>query len=106
MPYPQNKHYQAGYDTAHKFVGAKGRPIIPDTGTTVDAFLKQFPEYYSSSSYPHTRKEFNESLSLFRKGLKAGVKASRRSNPSLPKGKFIPCKAVKINSNGSVSVRL
>jgi hypothetical protein len=29
-----------------------------------------------------------------------------RDNPSLPKGKFIPCKAVKINSNGSVSVRL
>lgn len=28
------------------------------------------------------------------------------TNPGVPKGKFIPCKAVKINSNGSVSVRL
>ena len=33
-------------------------------------------------------------------------KSSKKTNPSLPKGKFIPCKAVKINSNGSVSVRL
>ena len=32
--------------------------------------------------------------------------SSYNQNPSLPKGKFIPCKAVKINSNGSVSVRL
>lgn len=26
-------------------------------------------------------------------------------NPSLPKGKFISCKAVKFNKNGSVSIK-
>lgn len=26
-------------------------------------------------------------------------------NPSIPKNKFIPCKAVKINSNGSISIK-
>ncbi len=28
-----------------------------------------------------------------------------KTNPSLPKGRFIPCKAVKFNKNGSISIK-
>ena len=45
------------------------------------------------------------SMKAFRSHIKGHIK-KKETNPSLPKGKFIPCKAVKINSNGSVSVRL
>jgi hypothetical protein len=30
----------------------------------------------------------------------------KKSNPSVPKGKFIKCKAVKFNKNGSISIKV
>ena len=36
---------------------------------------------------------------------KSKLAAKKVSNPSIPKGRFIPCKAVKFNRNGAVSIK-
>ena len=38
-------------------------------------------------------------------GNKGPVRVVKLKNPSVPKNKFIKCKAVKINSNGSISIK-
>ncbi len=75
---------QKTYDV---YWGPEGRKIATVTASTAKAAKRKAPQPY--------RKYLGEIY----------VEEVKQNNPSFPKGKFVKCKAVKFNKNGSVSVK-
>ena len=61
--------------------------------------------FYLIGYWYYDQEKYEFAKYWYMKAAKDGLKKAKLINPSVPTGKFIKCSAVKINSNGSISIK-
>lgn len=80
--------FPLGDNKKYKVVDSNGNTVATaTTKASANAWIREYHKRYGNFHYKYK------------------VKLNKQTNPSLPKGKFISCKAVKFNRNGSVSIK-